>query len=341
MSKSPIRQALGELSAEGYIYTVQGSGSYVTDLSSSLSRAPRTIHVLFYTNADIEQEIMLGMHARLRQQRDPSIRLSFQHPGEDTEALIRRLRDFKRDSPEALVLIPVLSRSRESNRRLASALRTLQFSGWCVIQVDHTVPDFQGAAIMTDHRVGAHMLTQHLLRLGHERIAVLLNHPERSSIAERLDGVRTALGLHGLTLSDAAVMEYEEADIRTRGSDLILRLDELRASAVISFENEGAAALLGEIEAAGRSVPEDLSLATFDNRAFERTHSKFITHILQPLYCIGERVMDLTLRSLERGLGDSSHPVESERLAPQLVLGYSCARYSTAKSSFVNANVES
>jgi len=339
VSKSPIRQALAELSAEGYIYTIQGSGSYVTDLSASLLRAPRTIHALLYTNADIEQEIMLGMHAMLRERRDPSIRLAFQHPGKDTEALITILQQLDPNSSEALILTPVLSRSRETNRRLASALRTLQESGWSVIQVDHTVPDFQSPAVMTDHRAGAFMLTQHLIDLGHRRIAVLLNHPERSSIVERLEGVRSALSLRGLALPAEAVIASDDNAIRVRGSQLVAQLDELEVTAVVAFENESGLALLNELEAVGRSVPEDLSLATFDSRAFERTRKNYVTHISQPLYRIGERVMELTFLSLERGVVHHL-PRKLERLAPELIQGRSCARYPLDASGVVKANAD-
>lgn len=326
VSKSPVRQALSDLSAEGYIYTVQGSGSYVTDLSTTLVHAPLTVHALFYTESDIEHEIMLGMHAQLRSRRDPSIRLAFQHPGVNADALIARLRLFAADSPEALVLIPVLGATRETNRRLASALRTLQDSGWMVMQLDHLVPELDGPAIMTDHRAGASLLADHLLDLGHERIAVLLTHVHRSSIRERLDGVRLAIERRGLTLPDTALLEFDETEVTANAREIVSRLDALDASAVISFENEGGAALLGVLEAAGRNVPEDLSLVTFDNRSFVRTHPNFVTHIRQPLYEIGARAMDVVLAELHARGSELRDPSVIERVAPNLVVGSStCA----------------
>lgn len=346
VSKSPIRQALAELSAEGYIYTVQGSGSYVTDVSGTLIKAPLTIHALMYTDADIEQEIMLGMHAALRARRDPGIRLAFQHPGADEEALIARLRSFNPDAPEALALIPVLGGGRDRHRRLAAALRALQESGWCVVQVDHLVPDFEGTAVMSDHAAGARMLTEHLLEHGHRSIAVLLNHPDRSSIRERLAGVRAALAAHDVELSPSAVLEYDEAGVRAEGSELLKRIDALGASAVISFENEGGAALLDVLESAGLSVPDDLSLATFDNRAFERTHPGFVTHVRQPLARIGRRVMEITLEAMlhtrDAEVANGRETDEAvERLAPELVVGASTACYPTATPEAAKANAES
>lgn len=343
VSKSPVRQALAELSAEGYIYTVQGSGSYVTDVSGTLIRAPLTIHALLYTDADIEQEIMLGMHATLRARRDPGIRLAFQHPGADEEALIARVRHFNPDAPEALAIIPVLGGGREQHRRLAGALRALREGGWCVVQVDHLVPEFDGSAIMSDHRAGARMLTDHLLDLGHRSFAVLLNHPDRSSIRERLEGVREALADHALELQPAAILEYDESAVRREAVEVIDRIDALGATAVISFENEGGAALLDVLESHGRSVPADLSLATFDNRAFERTHPDFVTHIRQPLYRIGERVMEVTLEALLDGRDGASGEGETvvERLAPQLIVGASTACYPTATPEAAKAKAES
>lgn len=310
VSKSPVRQALAELAAEGYIYTLHGSGSYVCERDAA---AAFVIHAFMYTGANIERGIVLGMHGAVRHRRDPGLRLSFQHPGDSTEELIHHVTALRFDVPGALVLIPVSTPNRQVSRHLATALRRLVSDGWTVVQVDQIVPGFDAPVVMSDHREAARMLCSHLIDLGHRRIAVLLDHQERSSIRLRLDGAREAL-------EDPLVVRCRDEATDDEWDTVIAELGEAGVTAVCAFESELSDRLATHLKRRGHSIPGSMSLCTFDESPGTDLS---MTHIQQPLFSIGVRAIDVALEL--SGLSQTRSSSTVHALPAKLVVGASTA----------------
>ncbi|HWS57654.1 MAG TPA: LacI family DNA-binding transcriptional regulator, partial [Actinotalea sp.] len=133
--------------------------------------------------------------------------------------------------------------------------------------------------------LGAVEGTEHLLELGHRRIAFLAGPATSDVTAERLAGCRSALERHGLpapaTLARATTMAQAMADATT----LLTGAD--RPTGVICGNDVVA---LGALEAArrlGLTVPDDVSIVGFDDTHLAEWAVPPLTTIHQPLRAMG------------------------------------------------------
>jgi DNA-binding LacI/PurR family transcriptional regulator len=160
-------------------------------------------------------------------------------------------------------------------------------------------PHVDGVPFVTvDDRAGARAAAQHLLDLGHRRLAVVslrvredghegLVDAERRRTAtyrvtrERLAGYADAIAAAGLAWDEVPV--YEGPNVRAVGTDAaaaLLALDP-PPTAVLGMSDELAIGVLDGARAAGRSVPVDLAVVGYDDAP--PAGPRDLTTIRQPL----------------------------------------------------------
>ncbi|ABK70758.1 LacI family DNA-binding transcriptional regulator [Mycolicibacterium smegmatis] len=164
--------------------------------------------------------------------------------------------------------------------------------------------------------------TQHLLSLGHRRIAYVGGPVTAACNQARLHGYRAAMEEAGAAVVDGYVRTGDFLyDNGLREGSALLDLPE-PPTAVFAASDETA---LGVIEAArsrGLRVPEDLSVVGFDDTQLARLSAPPLTTVRQPLREMGAVAMRTALR-LADGDELDSHHVE---LATQLIARSSTAR---------------
>ncbi|GAA1840897.1 LacI family DNA-binding transcriptional regulator [Asanoa iriomotensis] len=164
--------------------------------------------------------------------------------------------------------------------------------------------------------------TDHLIRLGHRRIAFVGGPVASSPSRARLHGYRAALENAGIR-SDPALIRNGSFDFV---SGLMLGGELLSAkeppTAVFAASDPTAVGVFAAAQARGLRVPDDLSVVGFDDTYLTVMSMPALTSVRQPLREMG-RVALRTLLSLIAGEKLDSHHVE---LATTLVV-----RESTAK----------
>lgn len=151
-------------------------------------------------------------------------------------------------------------------------------------------------AVLPRNREGAAALARALLGLGHRDFAVLTGPHALSTVADRLDGFRDALAEAGVRLADEQVIE--EAFTRDGGyaaACALLRRG-LRATCVFAVTDVMAIGALAALRDHGVKVPDQVSLAGFDDVPIVRDLTPPLTTVALPLDEMGERVMQLVLR---------------------------------------------
>jgi DNA-binding LacI/PurR family transcriptional regulator len=157
--------------------------------------------------------------------------------------------------------------------------------------------------VSVDNRAAAREAVEHLIALGHRRIAMLAGTLVASDrAAERYRGYSDALRAAGLAARPAVEMPSH-----TENS-----LDVLRAlfvgreapTALFCSNDLLAIAVLRDLRALALRVPDDVSLVGFDGIAFGQYVDPALTTIEQPSREMGVRALDLLALRLEgqRGL---------------------------------------
>jgi len=163
--------------------------------------------------------------------------------------------------------------------------------------------------------------TQHLLELGHRRIAAVTGPVDYLCSLARVDGYRSALERAGVPF-DPNLVRY--GDFRHEGgfahAAKLLDLDE-RLTAIFAGSDQQAFGVYEAARQRGLRIPEDLSVVGFDDLPVTRWASPPMTTVRQPLAEMGS--------SAARMLGDlvEGTPLPSNRieLSTELVVRESTA----------------
>lgn len=193
----------------------------------------------------------------------------------------------------------------ESSREL----RTLMDHGFRFVVIDpRTSLDRRVPTVSAAHGSGAAQVMQHLLGLGHRRIAAITGPSGWMASTKRLRAYNAALTAAGVALDPSLVIEadFEVPGGRSAGRRL-LDLPE-PPTAIFAFNDLLA---IGAIQAGverGLSVPDDFSVVGFDDTIAAELVSPGLTTVHQPLDEMGRLGFELVLRLL------SGEPIRTRRI---------------------------
>lgn len=181
-------------------------------------------------------------------------------------------------------------------------------------------PQSEMVSVGSTNFSGGLVATQHLLELGHRRIAYLGGTPSACNRA-RLQGYRGAMEAAGAQVPRSYVRNgsFEYRDGLREGAAL-LELAE-PPTAIFAANDEMALGILEAARTRGIRVPDDLSVVGFDDTEVARVSSPPLTTVAQPLRRMGALALRFALRL---GAGESVDSPQVE-LATELVIRDSAA----------------
>jgi LacI family xylobiose transport system transcriptional regulator len=173
----------------------------------------------------------------------------------------------------------------------------LDASGIPLVAVDSSSePLLAVPSVSAANRRGGIMAAQHLLELGHRRIAVITGPLERLCARDRLEGVRAATQAAGAPLDEDLVRAGEWFAFETgfgyaRG---LLRLAD-RPTAVVCGNDLQAFGVYEAARQAGMRIPDDLSVVGFDDISYTAFCAPPLTTVRQPSHEMGATAARLVL----------------------------------------------
>lgn len=160
----------------------------------------------------------------------------------------------------------------------------------------------EGADIPTvsiDNISSARKATEHLIRLGHCRIAHLSGPMNIILSRDRLRGYQQALAQHELE-ADAALVQEGDFTYES-GYNLTLKLLALEKppTAIFAANDEMAIGAIKAVRHRGGRVPDDVAVVGFDDIQMASIFEPSLTTIAQPMFEIGQKAMELLLELIE------------------------------------------
>lgn len=183
------------------------------------------------------------------------------------------------------------------------------------VVVDRSVPGLVADRVLIDHHAGARLAVEHLLALGHRRIACLAGPSSFAVSRARVAGWRKALARAGVQPSEDWLLE---GDFRAgAGHDLTRRLLARGDVTAIFASNDllGIGALRAAAER-GRAVPKALSVIGFDGIEMGAFTYPALTTVGYPIRAIGETAATVLI---DRIAGRRTEPCEIV-VAPEIIL---------------------
>ena len=161
--------------------------------------------------------------------------------------------------------------------------------------------------IDSDNLRGGQLATEHLLGLGHRRIAMLTGRPDLQSAQLREQGYREALSAAGVPADENLILvgDYDPQVSIERARHLLRAPDP--PTAVFAANDMSAIATIEAATELGLRVPADLSVVGFDNIPESALCTPPLTTINQPIRRMGEQSIQLLLRLMRGDRVEATH----------------------------------
>jgi LacI family transcriptional regulator len=152
--------------------------------------------------------------------------------------------------------------------------------------------------VILDNQLGAELATNHLLELGHRRVAMISGPRHLSNARKRLQGFRKTLRSAQLVVPHEYIEfgDFREQSGRIAAAKLLS--NEVPPTAILVANNEMMAGALFAIRQRRIKVPRDLSLIGFDDARWAQYADPPLSVVSQPTAAMGQRAAELLLERL-------------------------------------------
>ena len=180
-----------------------------------------------------------------------------------------------------------------------------------VVEVGRRMAESRCDAVLVDSEHGARLATEHLLSLGHRRIAFLIDEPAWTS--GRLDGYRAALRAAKVRFDRKLVARVGFGADDAAGALSSLLAERPDVTAVFAANDLTASGVWQELRRRKLRVPKDISLVAFDDLPWMTMVRPTVSAVSQPVVSLGARAAELLLARLS---GELTGPPRQVWLAP-------------------------
>ena len=305
VSRTTVVRALSQLTAEGFVYSRQGSGVYISENLTPPSHRPCISLIVPELGPSVIVAVCRGVERRARQMDIPVLIAS-------SECNIQREQELVEQHMQAgtkgILLYPA---TRNRNDLQTDYLRQVQTVA-PLVAIDISCEEWRCSRVIFDnYRVGYEM-TQLLIRHGHRRIAFMRMHPDRlhSSIHDREQGWRDAMREACLEIPrdhapwPAPIHDFnyllKESDFSAFAAS-VLAMRPI-PDAVIAWTDSAAATLMHFFTNLGVRVPEDIRVTGFDNDPMVAKLTRPLFPTTVPNFArLGEVAVDVLKRTMVSG----------------------------------------
>ncbi|MCI9621428.1 MAG: LacI family transcriptional regulator [Dorea sp.] len=192
-----------------------------------------------------------------------------------------------------------------------------------IVYIDRML-DLNGDWVGSENHRSMRNLTEHLISLGHKRIAFAAGLRHISTTEERIEGYKEALEKNGIVLDEALIIEGESrSGPAERGTKEIIErmmgIDDC-PTAIIAANNLMVLGVMKALSELNIRVPEDMAVVAFDDCEWAGLFRPRLTAVAQPCKDIGRKAAELLLERIH----DRSGSPQRIYFQPELVVRESC-----------------
>lgn len=210
---------------------------------------------------------------------------------DNIELEMRSLALLQSQHAEGVVLCPVGQSSEHLARFVGGKLP--------IVLVDRFFPELPLPYVSSDNVRGAREATEHLLNNGHRSIACLQGLAGTSPNDCRIRGYREALSKHQIPFNEYLVVgdsfTEQSGYIETK---LLLR-NQPQVSAILALSNLNALGAIRALAEEKRSVPEDMSIVSFDDSPYAAYLAAPMTSVAQSYSEMGDVAVKLLFDQIQ------------------------------------------
>lgn len=207
-------------------------------------------------------------------------------------------------------------------------MQDVKFSSIPMVLLRRKSIDFGTMGILSDELYGTSLAMDHLIGLGHTKIAHIAGMLYSRSGLKRLEGYRKALHENDIPYRAEYVQESDQTE--KSGYDIMMKLLDLPdpPTSIFAFNDTVAFGAMNAIREKGLRIPEDISVIGYDNTFLATQSYPKLTTVDGRMVEIGEMAVKMLIQAIETSDKDSDAAIEKDfTIKPNLVL-----RGTTAKA---------
>ncbi len=234
-----------------------------------------------------------------------------------SETLTRDCLNFiERSKLDGVILLPPVSELDDMAAAIGKA-------GIPYVRLTSVLIDQPSHIVVSDDRAAAAEMARYFVQLGHQEIAFISGPLRYRSSVERMEGFKLGLSAYGINLRPERMLEGGNSfETGIRCAEALLQQQPL-PTAIFANNDQMAAGVLKAARALGIAVPEQLSVAGFDDNLLASRMIPALTTIRRPVRQMAGLATTKMLFAIDERQRDAD--MIAVKVAPTLVVRESTA----------------
>lgn len=191
-----------------------------------------------------------------------------------------------------------------------------------VVCIDRGLTNVSTDIVKSDNELGAFNAVEHLIKLGHTRIAHITGNPSIPTTHERIAGYLAALKKYDIPVDESIILG-RASDFKSGVEITAQLLDNPEPpTALFTANNLLTLGSLEKIHERGIRIPEDIAIVGFDDMYWAASLNLPLTAVRQHGFDIGKRAIELLYQRIEDPTRDPAQIIIQTHLMVRRSCGY-------------------
>ncbi|MED4229097.1 GntR family transcriptional regulator [Neobacillus cucumis] len=336
VSRHTIRQAIGDLVHDGWLYREQGAGTFCsnrliqTHPQGSAAAVSKNIGVITtYISDYIFPSIIKGIESYLAEN-GYSLTLSCTDNNVEKEG--QCLQSMLSRNIDGLIVEPTKSSSYNPN---INYFLQMEQKNIPYLMINQFYSQLMPPHIIVDDEKGGLIATEHLIKLGHEKIVGIFKSDDLQGV-NRMKGFIKAFRENNTTFFPEMILtfstEEQESNLKEKVKNFLESFDTM-PTGIICYNDQIALSVMNVLRELQLSVPNDVSIVGYDDSYLAEATEVQLTSVTHPKMEMGREAAKWIVSAVENK-HIKEPPPKSIVYEPELVI-----RNSTSSLYIANNNI--